>query len=76
LERVAVEQALRQHQGNRTHAAKELGISVRTLQRKLKAWGEARTKLHQAQETRTPGDSSWNPPAEKNSPVRPRFAKV
>jgi DNA-binding NtrC family response regulator len=39
LERAAVEQALEQHQGNRTHAAKTLGISVRTLQRKLKAWG-------------------------------------
>jgi DNA-binding NtrC family response regulator len=39
LEREAVEQALRQHDGNRTHAAKALGISVRTLQRKLKAWG-------------------------------------
>lgn len=39
LERAAVEQALMQHQGNRTHAARTLGISVRTLQRKLKAWG-------------------------------------
>jgi DNA-binding NtrC family response regulator len=39
LERAAVEQALVQHNGNRTHAAKTLGISVRTLQRKLKAWG-------------------------------------
>jgi DNA-binding NtrC family response regulator len=39
LERAAVEQALTQHDGNRTHAAKTLGISVRTLQRKLKAWG-------------------------------------
>ena len=39
LERAAVEQALIQHRGNRTHAAKTLGISVRTLQRKLKAWG-------------------------------------
>jgi DNA-binding NtrC family response regulator len=38
LERVAVERALEQHHGNRTHAAKTLGISVRTLQRKLKAW--------------------------------------
>jgi Bacterial regulatory protein, Fis family len=38
LERAAVEQALRVHRGNRTHAAKTLGISVRTLQRKLKAW--------------------------------------
>lgn len=39
LERAAVEQALVQHNGNRTHAARTLGISVRTLQRKLKAWG-------------------------------------
>jgi len=39
LERAAVEQALIQHRGNRTHAARTLGISVRTLQRKLKAWG-------------------------------------
>lgn len=39
LERAAVEQALLRHHGNRTHAARTLGISVRTLQRKLKAWG-------------------------------------
>jgi DNA-binding NtrC family response regulator len=38
LERVAVERALELHRGNRTHAARTLGISVRTLQRKLKAW--------------------------------------
>jgi DNA-binding NtrC family response regulator len=38
LERAAVQKALEQHHGNRTHAARELGISVRTLQRKLKAW--------------------------------------
>ncbi|MBI2479497.1 MAG: sigma-54-dependent Fis family transcriptional regulator [Planctomycetia bacterium] len=39
LEHEAVVQALERHDGNRTHAAKSLGISVRTLQRKLKAWG-------------------------------------
>jgi len=38
LEREAVEQTLKQHNGNRTRAAQSLGISVRTLQRKLKAW--------------------------------------
>ena len=39
LEQTAVEQALDEQGGNRTHAAQSLGISVRTLQRKLKAWG-------------------------------------
>jgi DNA-binding NtrC family response regulator len=39
LERNAILEALRQHLGNRTLAANALGVSVRTLQRKLKAWG-------------------------------------
>jgi len=38
LQRSAVEKALQEHFGNRTHAATSLGISVRTLQRKLKSW--------------------------------------
>jgi DNA-binding NtrC family response regulator len=38
LERSAVEQALAHCEGNRTRAADRLGISVRTLQRKLKSW--------------------------------------
>jgi DNA-binding NtrC family response regulator len=46
LERAAVEKALEQHSGNRTHAARELGISVRTLQRKLKAWRVPILTLH------------------------------
>jgi DNA-binding NtrC family response regulator len=41
IERIAIETALRRHSGNRTHAAESLGISVRTLQRKLKAWAAA-----------------------------------
>ena len=41
LEKAAVLQALERTQGNRTHAAGLLGISIRTLQRKLKAWGLA-----------------------------------
>ncbi|HTW93722.1 MAG TPA: sigma-54 dependent transcriptional regulator, partial [Tepidisphaeraceae bacterium] len=36
LERLAIVKALEQCGGNRTHAAGKLGISVRTLQRKLK----------------------------------------
>ena len=38
IERAAIEMSLRRNDGNRTHAAEALGISVRTLQRKLKAW--------------------------------------
>jgi DNA-binding NtrC family response regulator len=40
--RIAVEQSLRRFGGNRTHAANALGVSVRTLQRKLKAWASER----------------------------------
>ena len=36
LERLAIAKALEQCAGNRTHAAERLGISVRTLQRKLR----------------------------------------
>jgi DNA-binding NtrC family response regulator len=39
IERSAILATLDAHGGNRTHAAAALRISVRTLQRKLKAWG-------------------------------------
>jgi DNA-binding NtrC family response regulator len=38
LERLAITKALDQYNGNRTHAANRLGISVRTLQRKLRQY--------------------------------------
>jgi DNA-binding NtrC family response regulator len=38
LERAAIMEALERHNGNRTHAARVLGLSVRTLQRKLKKY--------------------------------------
>jgi DNA-binding NtrC family response regulator len=38
LERRRIEECLADHNGNRTHTALELGITVRTLQRKLKMW--------------------------------------
>jgi len=41
LEKAAILSALDRSSGNRTRAADALGISVRTLQRKLKAWGMA-----------------------------------
>jgi DNA-binding NtrC family response regulator len=39
IERQAIETALRENDGNRTHAAKQLGISLRTLQYRLKEYG-------------------------------------
>lgn len=41
VERAAILTALKKQSGNRTRAAALLGISVRTLQRKLKNWGIA-----------------------------------
>jgi DNA-binding NtrC family response regulator len=52
IERRAVQMALDQHHGNRTRAAASLGISVRTLQRKLKAWGQSKAN---EPEPSTPG---------------------
>jgi DNA-binding NtrC family response regulator len=45
LQRAAVEKALADCNGHRTRAAESLGISVRTLQRKLKAWGMERESV-------------------------------
>jgi two-component system response regulator FlrC len=41
LERAAIERALARTQGNRTHAARALGISVRTLRNKLREYADA-----------------------------------
>ncbi|MBI4909072.1 MAG: sigma-54-dependent Fis family transcriptional regulator [Acidobacteria bacterium] len=38
IERQAIEDALAAHHGNRTHAARQLGISLRTLQYRLKEY--------------------------------------
>jgi DNA-binding NtrC family response regulator len=40
MERSAILDTLRRFEGNRTRAAEALGISVRTLQRRLRDWGD------------------------------------
>lgn len=42
LEKLAIPQALAQFDGNRTKAARVLGIDLRTLQRKIKQHGAAK----------------------------------
>jgi DNA-binding NtrC family response regulator len=42
LEKAAITQTLQKFEGNRTRAARTLGISVRTLQRKLRMWRNAK----------------------------------
>src|SRR5882724_5410143 len=54
LERLAITKALDQYKGNRTHAANRLGISVRTLQRKLRQYET--NSGHNALETPKPND--------------------
>jgi DNA-binding NtrC family response regulator len=47
-EKMMIMSALRQHHGNRTNAAKQLGISRRTLHRKLKQYQDLEAKAKQA----------------------------
>jgi DNA-binding NtrC family response regulator len=45
MERSAILDTLRRHDGNRTRAAEALGISVRTLQRRLRDWGDIEQQI-------------------------------
>jgi hypothetical protein len=67
LEIAAIFNALEVNAGNRTHAARELGISVRTLQRKL-------TRLRGATASVAPDGASDDAYVEYSPP--PTFANV
>lgn len=58
LERLAITKALEQCAGNRTHAAHRLGISVRTLQRKLRQYEMERSTLPNSPPTPPPAPVS------------------
>jgi DNA-binding NtrC family response regulator len=61
LERAAILEALERHNGNRTHAARVLGISVRTLQRKLKDYAKRDETARRLQ--MQAGSSAGRPPS-------------
>jgi two-component system response regulator FlrC len=61
LERLAIAEALRRVSGNRTHAARVLGISLRTLRNKLRGYRLAATDLADGQVL--PGEHALGEPA-------------
>jgi len=61
LERLAIEEALRRVQGNRTHAARLLGIGLRTLRNKLRTWREAGDPCEAGARQITPGPGGPGP---------------
>jgi two-component system, response regulator FlrC len=54
LERLAIIEALRRVRGNRTHAARLLGIGLRTLRNKLRAYREAGVEVEPAERAERP----------------------
>jgi DNA-binding NtrC family response regulator len=78
LESAAIEQSLERHQGNRTHAAKALGISVRTLQRKLKAWKVSPPTANVRRDPETAPRDNWTTNGEvaRGKTLKPRLATI
>jgi two-component system response regulator FlrC len=70
LERMAIAEALRRVNGNRTHAARLLGIGLRTLRNKLRAAREAGAPLEAAD----PAGGQGLPGARPAKPATPRLA--
>jgi two-component system, response regulator FlrC len=64
LEKLAIEEALRRTHGNRTHAARILGIGLRTLRNKLRLWREAGLPVPPAD----PAERPISPASEAEAP--------
>jgi two-component system response regulator FlrC len=77
LERLAIEEALRRVNGNRTHAARLLGIGIRTLRNKLRAWRDesARSTATVADRQFLPGETCL-PQVDGACLAAPRPARV
>ena len=60
VERQIILQTLRYHQGNRTYAANVLGISVRSLRNKIRAYGDQGESVPAPASSRDPS-RTWSP---------------
>jgi two-component system response regulator FlrC len=76
LERLAIREALRRVNGNRTHAARLLGIGLRTLRNKLRAWREQEAPPAEAADGQFLPGRSCNPPASGPLFLAPSPARV
>lgn len=72
LERLAIEEALRRAGGNRTHAARLLGIGLRTLRNKLAAWRAAGEQVPPAPGARQDGPAPDGPGAAATAAILAR----
>jgi hypothetical protein len=64
LERLAIAEALRRVSGNRTHAARLLGIGLRTLRNKLRGYRESGVEVEPAEPAGRPALPLAAAPAE------------
>src|SRR5262245_14665286 len=61
LEREIILQTLSHHRGNRTYAANVLGISVRSLRNKIRAYGDQGLSVPAPASSRGGDSQTWSP---------------
>jgi DNA-binding NtrC family response regulator len=72
LERLAIGEALRRVNGNRTQAARLLNIGLRTLRNKLRAWRDAGEEVPPSPRARPEGPASARPGADATAAILAR----